>query len=152
MGELTRMHEESCSGLTTACNGLDGLFSCLFSLPRTQNGPLACCSLLARVWLQLLMRTLINAVNAGHGGKWAHAKGYIHRLREILKKVMHGQKRTGGSTTHVPTTVKEYAVILKKEKSFFTLPHAREFGSARNMDDSWRMKLTQRHASTGVYS
>ena len=36
--------------------------------------------------------------------------------------------------------VKEYAVILKKEKSFFALPHAREFGSARNMDDSWRMK------------
>ena len=87
------------------------------------------------------MRTLINVVNEGHGGKWAHAKGYIRRLiREILKKVMRRQKRTGGSTTHVPTIVKEYAVILKKEKSFFALPHAREFGSARNMDDSWRMK------------
>ena len=87
------------------------------------------------------MRMLINVVNEGHRGKWAHAKGYIRRLtREILKKVMHGQKRTRGSTTHVPTTVKEYAVILKKEKSFFALPHAREFGSARNMDDSWRMK------------
>ena len=136
-----RMHEERCGGLTSACNGLDGLFGCLFSLPCTQNGPLVCCSLLAGVWLQLLMRTLINAVNAGHGGKWAHAKGYIRRLiREILKKVMRRQKRTGGSTTHVPTTVKEYAVIIKKEKSFFTLPHAREFGSARNMDDSWRMK------------
>ena len=69
-----------------------------------------------------LMRTLINAVNAGHGGKWVHAKGYIRRLiREILKKVMRRQKRTGGSTTHVPTMVKEYAVILKKEK---TLLHA----------------------------
>lgn len=34
------------------------------------------------------MHTLINAVNAGHGGKWAHAKGYIRRLiREILKKL-----------------------------------------------------------------
>ena len=141
MGEVMRMHEERCGGLTAACKGLDGLFSCLFSLPRTQSGPLACCSLLAGVWLQLLMRTLINVVNAGHGGKWAHAKGYIRRLiREILKKVMRRQKRTGGSTTHVPTTVKEYAVILKKEKSFFALPHAREFGSARNMDDSWRMK------------
>ena len=87
------------------------------------------------------MRTLINAVNVGHGGKWAHAKGYICRLiREILKKIMGRQKGTGGSTTHVPTTVKEYAVILKKEKSFFALPHAREFGFARNMDDSWRMK------------
>ena len=83
-----RMHEESCGGLTAACNGLDGLFGCLFSLPRAQSGPLACCSLLAGVWLQLLMRTLINAVNAGHGRKWAHAKGYIHRLiREILKKL-----------------------------------------------------------------
>ena len=41
-----------------------------------------------------------------------------------------------GSTTHVPTTVNEYAVILKKEKSFFMLPHAREFVTARNMDDS----------------
>ena len=61
-------------------------------------------------------------------------------IREILKKVMRRQKRTGGSTTHVPNTIKEYAVILKKEKSFFALPHAREFGSARNMDDSWRMK------------
>ena len=117
MGEVMRMHEESCGGLTAACNGLDGLFGCLFSLPRAQSGPLACCSLLAGVWLQLLMRTLINAVNAGHGGKWAHAKGYIRRLiREILKKVMRRQKRTGGSTTHVPTTVKEYAVILKKRK------------------------------------
>ena len=141
MGEVMRMHEERCGGLTAACNGLDGLFGCLFSLPRAQSGPLACCSLLAGVWLELLMRTLINAVNAGHGGKWAHAKGYIRRLiREILKKVMRGQKRTEGSTTHVPTTVKEYAVILKKEKSFFALLHAREFGSARNMDDSWRMK------------
>ena len=64
------------------------------------------------------MHTLINAVNAGHGGKWAHAKGYIRRLiREILKKVMRRQKRTRGSTTHVPTTVKEYAVILKKSPS-----------------------------------
>ena len=136
-----RMHEESCGGLTAACNGLDGLFSFLFSLPHARNAPLVCCSLLAGVWLQLLMRTLINVVNAGHGGKWAHAKGYICRLlREVLKKVMRRQKRTGGSTTHVPTTVKEYAVILKKEKSFFALPHAREFGSARNMDDSWRMK------------
>ena len=88
MAEVMRMHEESCGGLTAACNGLDGLFGCLFSLPRTQNGPLACCSLLAGVWLQLLMRTLINAVNAGHGGKWAHARGYIRRLiREILKKL-----------------------------------------------------------------
>ena len=87
------------------------------------------------------MCTLINAVNVGHGGKWAYAKWYIRRLiREILEKVMHGQKRTGGSTTHVPTTVKEYAVILKKENSFFALSHAREFGSARNMDDTWRMK------------
>ena len=34
------------------------------------------------------MRTLIDAVNAGHGGKWAHAKGYIRKLiREILKKL-----------------------------------------------------------------
>ena len=140
MGEVMRMHDERCGGLTAACNGLDGLFGCLFSLPRAQNGPLACCSLLAGVWLQLLMRTVINAVNAGHGGKWAHAKGYIRRLiREILKKIMRRQKRSGGGTTHVPTTVKEYAVILKKEKSF-ALPHAREFGSARNMDDSWRMK------------
>ena len=115
MGEVMHMHEESCGGLTAACNGLDGLFGCLFSLTGAQSGPLACCSLLAGVWLQLLMRTLINAVNAGHGGKWAHAKGYIRRLiREILKKVMRRQKRTGGSTTHVPTTVKEYAVILKK--------------------------------------
>ena len=82
-----RMHEESCAGLTFACNGLDRLFGCLFSLPRAQNGPLACCSLLAGVYLQLLMRTLINDVNAGHGGKWAHAKGYICRLiREIMKK------------------------------------------------------------------
>ena len=97
MGEVMRMHEERCGGLTAACNGLDGLFGCLFSLPRAQNGPLACCSLLAGVWLQLLMRTLINAMNAGHGGKWAHAKGYIRRLiREILKKVMRRQKRTGG--------------------------------------------------------
>ena len=88
MGEVMRMHEERCGGLTAACNGLDGLFGCLFSLPRAQNGPLACCSLLAGVWLQLLMRTLINAVNAGHGGKWAHAKGYIRKLiREILKKL-----------------------------------------------------------------
>ena len=117
MGEVMRMHEERCGGLTAACNGLDGLFGCLFSLPRAQNGPLACCSLLAGVGLQLLMRTLINAVNAGQGGKWAHAKGYIHRLiREILRKVMRRQKRTGGSTTHVPTTVKEYTVILKKRK------------------------------------
>ena len=86
MGEVMRMHEESCGGLTAACNGLDGLFDCLFSLPRAQNGPLACCSLLAGVLLQLLVRTLINAVNEGHGGKWAHAKGYIRRLiREILK-------------------------------------------------------------------
>ena len=105
MGEVMRMHEESCGGLTAACNGLDKLFGCLFSLPRAQNGPLACRSLLARVWLQLLMRTLINAVNAGHGRKWAHSKGYIGRLiREILKKVMRRQKRTEGSTTHVPTT------------------------------------------------
>ena len=141
MGEVMHMHEESCSGLTAACNGLDGLFGCHFSLPRAQSGPVACLSLLAGVWPQLLMRTLINAVNAGHGGKWAHAKGYIRRLiREILKKVMRRQKRIGGSTTHVPTTVKKYAVILKQEKSFFALPHAREFGSARNMDDSWRMK------------
>ena len=141
MGEVMRMHEERCGDLTVACNGLDGLFGCLFSLPRAQSGPLACCSLLAGIGLQLLMRTLINAVNAGHGGKWAHAKGYIRRLiREILKKVMRKQKWTRGSTTHVPTTIKEYAVILKKEKSFFALPHAREFGSARNMDDSWRMK------------
>ena len=141
MGEVMRMHEESCGGLTAACNGLDGLFNRLFSLPRAQSGPLACCSLLAGVGLQLLMRMLINAMNAGHAGKWAHAKGYIHTLiREILKKVMRRQKRTGGSTTHVPTTVKEYAVNLKKEKSFFALPHAREFGSACNMDDSWRMK------------
>ena len=104
MGEVMCMHEESCGGLTTACNGLDGLFGCHFSLPRAQNGPLARCSLLAGVWLQLLMRTLINSMNARHGGKWALAKGYIHRLiREILKKVMHRQKRTGGSTTHVPT-------------------------------------------------
>ena len=86
MGEVMRMHEERCGGLTAACNGLDGLFGCLFSLPRAQSGPLACCSLLAGVWLQLLMRTLINAMNAGHGGKWAHAKGCIRRLiREILK-------------------------------------------------------------------
>ena len=86
MGEVMRMHEERCGGLTAACNGLDRLFGCLFSLPRAQNGPLACCSLLAGVGLQLLMRTLINAVNAGDGGKWAHAKGYIRRLiREILK-------------------------------------------------------------------
>ena len=141
MGEVMCMHEERGGGLTAACNGLDGLFSCLFSLPHAQNGPLVCYSLLAGVWLQLLMRTLINDVNAGHGGKWAHAKGYIRRLiREILKKVMRRQKWTGGSTTHVPNTVKEYVVILKKEKSFFALPHAREFGSARNMDDSWRMK------------
>ena len=112
-----RMHEERCGGLTAACNGLDGLFGYLFSLPRAQSGPLACCSLLAGVGLQLLMRTLINVVNAGHGGKWAHAKGYIRRLiREILKKVMRRQKRTGRSTTHVPTTVKEYTVILKKRK------------------------------------
>ena len=91
-----RMHEESCDGLTATCNGLGGLLGCLFSLPRAQNGPLACCSLLDGVWLQLVMRTLINAVNAGHGGKWARAKGYIRRLiREILKKVMHRQKRTG---------------------------------------------------------
>ena len=117
MGEVMRMHEERCGGLTAACNGLDGLFGCLFSLPRAQSGPLACCSLLAGVGLQQLMRTLINAVNAGHGGKWAHAKGYIRRLiREILKKVMRRQKRSGGSTTHVPTTVKEYAVTLKKRK------------------------------------
>ena len=117
MGEVMRMHEVSCGGLTAACNGLDGLFGCLFSLPRAQSGPLACCSLLAGVGLQLLMRTLINDVNAGHGGKWAHAKGHIRRLiREILKKVMRRQKRTGGSTTHVPTAVKEYAVILKKRK------------------------------------
>ena len=80
MGEVMRMHEERCSGLNAACNGLDGLFGCLFSLPRAQSGPLACCSLLAGVWLLLLMRTLINDVNAGHGGKWAHAKGYICRL------------------------------------------------------------------------
>ena len=87
MGEVMRMHEERCGGLTAACNGLDGLFGCLFSLPRAQSGPLACCSLLAGVGLQLLMRTLINVVNAGRGGKWAHAKGYIRRLiREILKK------------------------------------------------------------------
>ena len=139
MGEVMRMHEERCGGLTAACNGLDGLFGCLF--PCAQSGPLACCSLLAGVGLQLLMCMLINVVNAGHGGKWAHAKGYIRRLlREILKKVMRRQKRTGGSTTHFPTTVKEYAVILKKEKSFFALPHAREFGSSRNIDDSWRMK------------
>ena len=117
MGEVMRMHEERCGGLTAPCNGLDGLFGCLFSLPRAQSGPLACCSLLAGVGLQLLMRTLINAVNAGHGGKWAHAKGCICRLiREILKKIMRRQKTTGGSTTHVPTTVKEYAVILKKRK------------------------------------
>ena len=136
MGEVMRMHEESCGGLTAACNGLDGLFGCLFSLPRAQSGPLACCSLLAGVGLQLLMHTLINVVNAGHGGKWAHAKGYIRRLiREILKKIMRKQKRTRGSTTHVPTTVKEYAVILKKEKSFFALLHAREFGSAHNMGE-----------------
>ena len=141
MGEVMRMHEERCGGLTAACNGLDRLFGCLFSLPRAQSGPLACCSLLAGVGLQLVMCMLINAVNAGHGGKWAHAKGYIHRLiREMLKKVMRRQKWTGGSTTHVPTMVKAYAVILKKEKSLFALPHAREFGSARNMDDSWRMK------------
>ena len=114
MGEVMCMHEERCCGLTAACNGLYGLFGCLFSLPRAQSGPLACCSLLAGVGLQLLMRTLINVVNVGHGGKWAHAKGYIRRLiREILKKVMHRQKRIGGTTTHVPTTVKEYAVILK---------------------------------------
>ena len=82
-----RMREERCGVLTASCNGLDGLFGCLFSLPRAQSGPLACCSLLAGVRLQLLMRTLINAVNAGHGGKWVHAKGYIRRLiREILKK------------------------------------------------------------------
>ena len=88
MGEVMCMHEESYGGLTAACNGLDRLFGFLFSLPRAQNGPLASCSLLAGVWLQLLMRTLINAVNAGHGGKWAHAKGYIRRLiREILKKL-----------------------------------------------------------------
>ena len=81
-----RMHEESCGGLTAACNGLDGLFGCLF--PCAQSGPLACCSLLAGVGLQLLMCMLIDVVNAGHGGKWAHAKGYIRRLiREILKKV-----------------------------------------------------------------
>ena len=117
MGEVMCMHEERCNGMTTTCNGLDGLFGCLFSLPRAQNGPLVCCSLLAGVWLQLLMRMLINAVNAGHGGKWAHAKGYIRKLiREILKKIMCRQKRTRGSTTHVPTTVKEYAVILKKRK------------------------------------
>ena len=88
MGQVMRMHEESCGGLTAACNGLDELFGCLFSLPRAQSGPLACCSLLAGVGLQLLMCTLINAVNAGHGGKWAHEKGYIRRLiREILKKL-----------------------------------------------------------------
>ena len=96
MGEVMRMHEESCGSLTAACNGLDGLFGCLFSLPRAQNGPLACCSLLAGVWLQLLMRTLINAVNAGHGGKWAHAKGYIRRLiREIRKKLCADKRGSG---------------------------------------------------------
>ena len=88
MGEVMCMHEARCGGLTAAWNGLDGLFGCLFSLPRAQSGQLACCSLLAGVWLQLLMRMLINAVHAGHGGKWAHAKGYIRRLiREILKKL-----------------------------------------------------------------
>ena len=75
MGEVMRMHEERCGGLTAACNGLDGLFGCLFSLPRAQNGPLACCSLLAGVWLQLLMRTLINAVNAGMEGNGCMQKG-----------------------------------------------------------------------------
>jgi len=75
MGEVMHMHEERCGGLTAACNGLDGLFDCLFSLPCAQNGALICHSLLAGVWLQLFMRMLINVVNAGHGGKWAHANG-----------------------------------------------------------------------------
>ena len=75
MGEVMRMHEESCGGLTAACNGLDGLFGCLFSLPRAQSGPLACCSLLAGVWLQLLLRTLINAVIRGMEGNGRMQKG-----------------------------------------------------------------------------
>ena len=134
MGEVMRMHEESCGGLTAACNGLDGLFGCLFSLARAQNGPLACCSLLAGVWPQLLIRTLINAVNVAHGGKWAHAKGYIRRLiREILKRGPEGV------LLMFLLRLRNTRLSSKKEKSF-ALPHAREFGSARNMDDSWRMK------------
>ena len=141
MGEVMRMHEESCGGLTAACNGLDGLFGCLFSLPRAQNGPLACCSLLAGVWLQLLMRTLINAVNVGHGGKWAPAKRYIRRLiREILKKLCADKRGPEGVLLMFLLRLRNMRLSSKKENSFFALPHAREFGSARNMDDSWRMK------------
>ena len=75
MGEVMRMHEERCGGLTAACNGLDELFGFLFYLPRAQSGPLACCCLLAGVGLQLLMRTLINAVNGGMEGNGSMQKG-----------------------------------------------------------------------------
>ena len=34
-----RMHEESCGGLTAACNGLDGLFGFLFLSPTRTEWP-----------------------------------------------------------------------------------------------------------------
>ena len=116
MGEVMRMHEESCSGLSVACNGLDRLFGCLFSLPCAQNGPLAWCSLLAGVWLQLLICTLINVVNAGHGGKWAHAKGYIHRLiREILKKLCADKRGPEGVLLMFLLRLRNMRLSLKKK-------------------------------------